>query len=62
VSEARDDKSTPRDDGKANAFLVPDALQLTASFAGAGQAIEAVASVASIAASDFDARAPPARS
>lgn len=60
ASDAKDAPSATWDDGKAKSFLVPDAIEFAAFVAAVGQAAQSAAQVVSIAASDFDARAPPA--
>jgi len=58
VSEARDEATPSGDDVKA--FLPPNALALAAPVAGPDPAPRLLAALPAIAASDFDARAPPA--
>ena len=60
ASEAKDAPAATWDDGKAKAFLVPDAIEFAAFVAAVGHSAQSAAQVAAIAASDFDARAPPA--
>ncbi|MEP9388223.1 hypothetical protein [Mesorhizobium sp. KR9-304] len=60
ASEIRDKKAAPWDDGKPKAFLPSGVLELPAPTKAAGSAAQAFASAPSTAASDFDARAPPA--
>ena len=60
VSEAKDAPAATWDDGKAKAFLVPDAIEFAAFVVAVGHSAQSAAQVTAIAASDFDARAPPA--
>jgi len=60
VSEAKDAPSATWDDGKAKSFLAPHAIAFAPFVAARGLAARSAAQVAAIAASDFDARAPPA--
>jgi hypothetical protein len=62
AGEARDLKAAPLDDGKPKAFLAAKGLEFAAVAAGAVQAPQAPTFVASIAASPYEARAPPAKS
>ena len=60
AGEARDLKATSWDDGKPKAFLAAKAFELTAVPAGTNHAPQATAFFAAIAASPYEARAPPA--
>jgi len=60
AGEARDLKAAPLDDGKPKAFLLAKCLELTAVAGAAGRAPQAAAFVVAIAASPYEARAPPA--
>lgn len=62
AGEARDLKAAPLDDGKPKAFLIAKSLELISVAAGVAQAPLAAASGTSVAASPYEARAPPARS
>jgi hypothetical protein len=62
ASETRDAKAAPWDDGKPKTFLPAKAFELADLSAGIDHATRSVAIVASIAASPYDARAPPVRS
>jgi hypothetical protein len=62
AGETRDAKAAPWDDGKPKALLLSGGLELPAPTAAARQAAQAFAFAASIAASNFDARGPPAKS
>jgi hypothetical protein len=62
AGEARDLKAAPLDDGKPKAFLAAKGLELEAVSAGAVQAQQAPAFNASVTASPYEARAPPAQS
>ncbi len=60
AGEARDLKAAPLDDGKPKASLLAKCLELTAVAGGASHAPQAAALVVAIAASPYEARAPPA--
>jgi len=60
ASEAKDAPSATWDEGKAQSFLVPHAIAFAPFVAARGLAARSTAQVAAIAATDFDARAPPA--
>jgi hypothetical protein len=62
AGEARDLKATSWDDGKPKAFLTAQGLDLANIATGTDYARPTAASVASIAAAPYEARAPPARS
>jgi len=60
ASEAKDAPSASWDDGKAKSFLAPHAIAFAPFVAARGLTPRSAAQVVAIAASDFDARAPPA--
>jgi hypothetical protein len=60
AAEAKDAPSAKWDDGKSKSFFVPATLEFAAFVAAVGHSAPCAAQVAAIAASDFDARAPPA--
>jgi hypothetical protein len=62
ASEAEDDKASPHGDGKPKAFLPSQGLELGAFPVTAHHASQAFSCVAAIAASPYEARAPPAKS
>ena len=62
AGEARDLKAASWDGGKSKAFVPAKGFELADVAAGADQALPVAVSVVSIAASPFDARAPPAGS
>lgn len=62
ASETRDAKVAPWDDGKPKTFLATKGLDLAAPFNGVGNTPQPAAFFASIAASPYEARAPPVRS
>jgi len=62
AGEARDLKAASWDGGKPKAFVPAKGFELADIAAGADQARPAAVSTASIAASPFDARAPPVQS
>jgi hypothetical protein len=62
AGEARDLKAATLDDGKPKAFVTAKSLELISVAAGAAQAPQTTDSGASVAASPYEARAPPARS
>ena len=60
ASEVEDDKAAPHGDGKPKAFLPSQDLELGAFPVTSRRASQAFSSVAAIAASPYEARAPPA--
>lgn len=62
ASEARDDTASSGQDGKSKAFLPPKGFDFAALTADLGPALQILAVAPAIAASPFDARAPPAKS
>lgn len=62
AGEARDLKAAPLDDGRPKAFLAAKGPEFAAVAAGAVQAPQGPIYVASVAASPYQARAPPAQS
>ncbi|HEY6631114.1 MAG TPA: hypothetical protein VIZ90_06665 [Rhizobiaceae bacterium] len=62
ASEAEDDKATSFGDGKAKAFVPARGFELAASPAAVDDEPQAAPRLASVAASPYEARAPPATS